>query len=263
MYKLHNKTKIMATSTITALTKNLVVYSNDGNQYLHIEQSDGDANKLNFLVKNASDSSNNDTIKPYFRNLVFRQTSNVDVDLASKIGGMSGNITTNTNNIAANTAAIASNLAALSANSTAISTEAGARAAADASLQSQIDAANSAVGGSVSTLTSDLTTEQNARIAADSVLQTAIDDEVANRIAAISAEETTRVNADSALSASITTIAGDIATLQTNMSQILNLAPTTLDSFAEVATQFDNLNMASILARLDALEAAVSALQGN
>jgi trimeric autotransporter adhesin len=250
-------------ATITQLTKNLIIYSNSGSEYLHVEQDDNVSTQLNFLVKNASDSSNNDTIKPYFRNLTFKEGTNTTTNLATRLAALDTSIATNATNISANAASLATNSTNIATNSTAISTEAGARAAGDASLQAQIDAANSAVGASIATLESDLVSEQNARIAADSTLQTAIDGEQTARIAAVSNEATLRSEADTALSNSIDGNSAAITSLQTNMTAILNMSTTDLDSFAEVATKITELGVPAILSRLDAIEAAISALQGN
>ncbi len=251
----------MATSTFSTLTKSMHMYSADGLQYMQIVQDSTTPTQFNFVIKNVSDNLVNTSYKPFFNDLIFKQTSNVNTSLASKIGGMSGNITTNTNDITTANTNIATNATNIATNSTAISTEAGARAAADASLQSQIDAANTAVGASIGTLTTDLTTETNARIAADATLQTNIDNEAATRAADILAEANSRNTDVAAANALIATNITNISSLQTNKENILGLSTTTLDSFAEVATQFDNLGIASILSRLDALEASVAALQ--
>jgi chromosome segregation ATPase len=253
----------MATSTFTTLTKNLTLYTADEAQYLQIAQDGTDTDRLNIVVRNSADDSFNDTKKPYFRDLLFKQTSNVVISLASKIGGMSGNITTNTTNIATNTASCAANAANIATNSTAITTEAGARAAGDASLQAQIDAANTAVGASIATVSADLLTETNARIAEGATLQTNIDAEAATRAADITTEINARGAADAALASDIATNVSAISALETNLAILTNTAPENLNTFAEVAAQFDNLGLAAILTRLDNLEAAVSALQGN
>jgi chromosome segregation ATPase len=253
----------MATSTFTTLTKNLTLYTPDEAQYLQIAQDGTTATQLNFKVKNSTGDTDNDTILPYFRNLTIRSSAGATINLATKCASYDTSIASNTTNIATNTASCAANAANIATNSTAITTEAGARAAGDASLQAQIDAANTAVGGSIATVSADLLTEINTRIAEGATLQTNIDAEAAARAAAITAEASVRDTADTAIIASVATNTSAISALETNLAILTNAAPESLNTFAEVAAQFDNLGLAAILTRLDNLEAAVSALQGN
>jgi trimeric autotransporter adhesin len=250
----------MATSTFTTNSHALNVYSANDLTYLKISQDGTVSTRMNFDVKNTSDGSENSTIKPYFRSLTFKEGASTTT-LSTRFAALDTSIATNAANIATNTTNISSNGTNIATNSTAISTEAGARAAGDASLQAQINAANVSAGAEIETLTTDLTTEINDRLAADQTLTNSIVAETTNRIAGDTAAATALADAIILAMVDVDTNTAAIATLQTNVNGILNLSTEQLNSFAEVATAFDNIGLATINTRLANLEAAVAALQ--
>jgi hypothetical protein len=250
----HTKTK-MATSTFTTQSKQLNVFSADSNQYLQIVQDGTATNEWHFAVKNSVDNTANTSIKPCFPTLTFKENGST-VNITTRLSGLDtsiSGISTNAAGLTTANANIAQNATDIATNATAISTETGARQAADTSLQSQIDAANTSVAATIATIQSDHTTEVNARIAADNaLLQASIDLETTNRGTAIGVVQT-QVDAHET----------SITSLQTNMNNVLNLSTAELDSFAEVATELNNIGVATINTRLSDLEAAVAALQGS
>jgi hypothetical protein len=247
--------------SFTTQSKALHVYTADSGQYLQIQQDGTTATQLNFKVKNTTGNTDNDSVLPYFRNLTIRSTAGSTINVATKISTIETNVANNTSASATNATAIAANATNIAINSTAITTEAGARAAADASLQTQIDTANTAVGASITTLTTDLNSEIANRGTADTTLQANIDAEAAARAAAITGEEVARAAADAVIQGFVDTNTANIGSLQTNMTAILNMSTTDLDSFAEVATRITDLGVPAIISRLDAIEAAIAALQ--
>jgi hypothetical protein len=248
-------------ATFTTQTKALHLYTADAAQYLQVQQDGTTATQLNFKVKNTTGGTDNDTILPYFRNLTIRSTAGSTVNVATKISTIETNVATNAAAAATNAAAIATNAANIAVNSTAITTEQGARAAADTNLQNQIDAANTAVGASIATLDSALTSEITNRTNADTNLQNYLDTEAATRTQAVLDLYTALAAGDATVQAAVDTNTTNISSLQTNMTAILNMSTTDLDSFAEVATRITDLGVPAIISRLDALEAAVAALQ--
>jgi len=242
-------------------SKALHVYSADAAQYLQIQQDGTTASQLNFKVKNTTGNTDNDAILPYFRNLTIRSTAGSTVNVATKISTIETNVATNAAAAATNATAIATNATNIAVNSTAITTEAGARAAADASLQTQIDTANTTVGASLATLDTAITSEIANRTNADTTLQNNIDAEEATRIQAVLDVYTAMAAGDAAVQTIADVNTANITSLQTNMTAILNMSTTDLDSFAEVATRITDLGVPAIISRLDAIEAAIAALQ--
>ena len=128
-------------------------------------------------------------------------------------------IITNSTDIATNAADIVTNAADIATNAADIVTEAGARAAADTTLQTNITAeetralaAEATLTANVATNAADIVTEAGVRAAADTALQTNITAEETRALAAeaantaaISAEETRALAAEAGLSADIAT----------------------------------------------------------
>jgi hypothetical protein len=246
----HTKTK-MATSTFTTQSKQLNVFSADSNQYLQIVQDGTATNEWHFAVKNSVDNTANTSIKPCFPTLTFKENGST-VNITTRLSGLDtsiSGISTNAAGLTTANANIAQNATDIATNATAISTETGARQAADTSFQqSQIDAANTSVAATIATIQSDHTTEVNARIAADNALQ---------------ASTTNRGTAIGVVQTQVDALETSITSLQTNMNNVLNLSTAELDSFAEVATELNNIGVATINTRLSDLEAAVAALHGS
>jgi hypothetical protein len=250
----------MATSTFTTKSHAFNMFAADDATYLKISQDATVLTRMNFDVKNAVDGSDNTTIKPYFRSLTFKEGA-ATTELSTRFASLDTSIATNAANIATNTTNVATNAANIAVNSTAISTEAGARAAADASLQAQIDAANTSVGTAIATLTADLATETANRDLDQEANGLALDNEILARQTAVAGVEAGYIAADTAIQTLVDVNTTNITNLQLNMNNILGLSTTTLDSFAEVAQAFDNIGLATINQRLSDLEAAVAALQ--
>ena len=99
--------------------------------------------------------------------------------------------------------AIKSNTTAIVANSNAIAAEATTRAAADTAIRTEFRAADTAIRGEFAaadvTLQNNINAEAATRLSEDTKLQANIDDEVANRIADVNAEETRARAAEVAL----------------------------------------------------------------
>jgi hypothetical protein len=149
-------------ATFTEKSHALNVYAANDLTYLKISQDASVLTRMNIEVKNTSDGSNNNTVIPHFRSLTFTEGASLTT-LSTRFAALDTSIATNAANIVTNTTNIASNGTNIATNSTAILTEAGARATGDASLQSQIDAANTAAGAAIATLTADLATETTNR----------------------------------------------------------------------------------------------------
>jgi hypothetical protein len=264
---------------VSALTKNLVLYSNDGADYLHIEQDDTVASQWNFASKKVSDNTPSTSLIPYFSNGITFKESGSKVNLATRLSGIDTTVASHTTSIAANAASITSNATAHATNATAIATEAAARAAADTALSDTIDATVASVGTSMAGLDTAIN------------LNTAnIAQEIIDRAAAVAAEASTRAGADTALTTTLaeanTAITAEvdariaaIDAIQTQVNAILNLSTEELNSFAEVVAAYtlsgstiqSNLDTyitsndavaADFETRIAALEVAVANLQG-
>jgi hypothetical protein len=159
-------------SAFSAQSKALHLYSVDSAAYLQIKQDATTLTQLNFKVQNTADGSDNDAIRPYFRNLTIRSTADSTIDVASTINAMETNITT---------------------NSDALITEADTRATADTTLQANIDAAMIAVGDQIVLLED-----------ADTTLQSNID--------ALASSKQDAIISTTDLSAQSLTLSGDLLT---------------------------------------------------
>ena len=179
----------------------------------------------------------------------------------------------------------------IKANASAIVLEASDRAAADTTLQSNIDAEVAARAAAITseataresadnTLQGNLDAEATTRASADTTLQGNIDAEETARVAAVSAEATSRAAADTTLqanidaeaatrAAAITSVQNDITTEKNRINAILNLSQADLDTFKEIsdAYQAADSNLQTLITNLtsdfNALKAVVDALATN
>jgi len=158
--------------------------------------------------------------------------------------------------------------------------EATARAAADATLQTNINNEASARAAADTALQGNIDSEATARSDADSTLQDNIDAEATARVAAVSAEASLRSSADSTLQdnidaettarvADVASLSADITAEKNRIDSILSLSTAELDSFKEIANAYQaaDSNLQTLITNLttdfNALKAVVDALATN
>ena len=141
--------------------------------------------------------------------------------------------------------------AEVAARAAAITSEAATRSTADSTLQANINAEATARETKDNTLQGNIDAEASTRASADTTLQGNIDAEETARIAAVSAEATSRVAADTTLqanidaeaatrAAAITSVQNDITTEKNRVDSILALSSTDLDNFKEIVDAYTN-----------------------
>jgi len=139
--------------------------------------------------------------------------------------------------------------AEVAARAAAITSEATTRSTADSTLQSNINAEATARESADTTLQGNLDAEATTRASADTTLQGNIDAEETARVAAVSAEATSRAAADTTLqanidaeaatrAAAITSVQNDITTEKNRINAILNLSQADLDTFKEISDAY-------------------------
>jgi hypothetical protein len=100
----------MATSTFTTRSHAFNLFAADDNTYMKISQDGTVLTRMNFDVKNTVDGSDNNTVKPYFRSLTFKEGATT-TELSTRFASLDTSIATNAANIATNTTNVATNAA--------------------------------------------------------------------------------------------------------------------------------------------------------